>query len=257
MVAYIIQQGDTLYHIAKQYDGSVQDIINVNPGVNPYNLHIGQVIWIPSGDNQWQVSTQQLSQQALLQQQLPQLPPQEISKAEQKLSNLIRLLWEQHVYWTRLFLVSTAFSLPDTELVANRLLRNPKDFEAALKPLYGEKVAAKFSELFTNHLTIAAELVNAAKAGDSAKAADAEKRWYANADEIAAFLGSINPYWSAQEWRKMLYDHLAMTKTEAVNLLTQKYADGIRIFEMIEQEALAMADLMTQGLVSQFSQNFK
>lgn len=55
----------------------------------------------------------------------------------------------------------------------------------------------------------------------------------------------------------MLYDHLIMTKTEAVDLLTQKYEDGISIFEMIEQEALAMADMMTQGLVRQFPQNFK
>lgn len=169
----------------------------------------------------------------------------------------MRLLWEQHVYWTRLFLLSTVFGLPDTELVTKRLLQNPKDFEAALKPFYGEDIAAKFEGLFTNHLTIAAELVNAAKAGDSVAAADAEKRWYANADEIAAFFGSINPYWSAQEWQKMLYDHLAMTKTEAVDLLTQKYEDGISIFELIEQEALMMADAMVQGLVKQFPQNFE
>ena len=108
-----------------------------------------------------------------------------------------------------------------------------------------------------NHLTIAAELVKAAKAGDSAAATDAEKRWYANVDQIAAFLGSINPYWSAQKWRKMLYDHLAMTKEEAVDILTQKYPDSINVFENIEQEVLAMADMMTQGIAKQFSQYFR
>ena len=154
-------------------------------------------------------------------------------------------------------ILSMAFGLPDTEFVTNRLLRNPKDFEAALRQYYGGNVAAKFAELFTSHLTIAAELVQAAKAGDSAAATDAEKRWYANADQIAAFLGSINPYWSAQEWQKMLYDHLAMTKDEAVDILTQKYADSINMFENIERQALDMADMMTQGIVKQFPQYFR
>lgn len=126
-----------------------------------------------------------------------------------------------------------------------------------MKPFYGENIAAAFAELFTRHLTIASELVRAAKAGDIAAAADAERRWYANADEIAAFLSRINPYWSVQEWQKMLYDHLAMTKAEAVAILTQKYEDGINIFERIEQEALVMADAMTQGLIRQFFQNYR
>jgi hypothetical protein len=176
--------------------------------------------------------------------------------AEQTLSNHMRLLWEQHIYWTRLVILSMAFDLPETELAINRLLQNPKDFEAVFKPLYGQDIAAKFAELFTTHLTIAAELIKAAKAGDSTAASDAEKRWYTNADQISSFLGSINPHWSAQEWQRMLYNHLEMTKNEAVDILTQKYADSIIIVENIEQEALKMADMMTQGIVRQFPHYF-
>ena len=216
--------------------------MTVNPMLHENTLRVGQVICIPQERRSNRMPLQPVSMGS--------------SKAQQMLSNHMRLLWEQHVYWTRLFILSTVFGLPDTELVANRLLRNPKDFEAVLKPLYGESIAAKFAELFTSHLTIAAELVKTAKAGDSAAAADAEKRWYANADEIADFLGNINPYWSAQEWRKMLYDHLAMTKTEAVDILTSKYGDSINVFENIEQEALMMADTMTQGIVKHFPQHF-
>lgn len=149
-----------------------------------------------------------------------------------------------------------AFNLPDTELVTNCLLRNPKDFEVALSPFYGDAVAAKFAELFTSHLTIAAELIKAAKINNSAAAADAEKRWYVNADQIAAFLGSINPYWSAQEWKKMLYEHLAITKNEAVDILTENYSSSIDMFEKIEKQALAMADMMTLGILRQFPQYF-
>ncbi len=240
---YKIRPGDSLWLIAQRFHITTEAIMSANPMLNENNLCIGQVICIP---------------QKYKSQHMPSQPiPECIGKAQQTLSNHMRLLWEQHVYWTRLFILSMAFGLPDMELVTDRLLRNPKDFEEALKPFYGKDIAAKFAELFTSHLTIAAELVEAAKAGNSAAVADAEKRWYANADEIADFLSGINPYWSAQEWRKMLYDHLAMTKAEAVDILTQKYGDSINVFDGIEQQALMMADAMTQGLVKQFPQQFR
>ena len=177
----------------------------------------------------------------------------ELNKAGADLKNHLRLLWEQHVYWTRLAIVSIVFDLPDAGPVTNRLLRNAKDFEAALKPLYGDKAASRFADIFTSHLVIASQLVKAAKAGDNKAAADAEKRWYSNADEIAAFLGSINPYWSETEWRKMLYEHLALTKSEAVEMLTQKYTESIATFDRIEKQALEMADVMSSGIIRQFS----
>lgn len=103
---------------------------------------------------------------------------------------------------------------------------------------------------------MAAELVKAAKFNNSAAATDAGKRWYVDAGQIAAFLGSINPYWSAQEWKKMLYDHLAMTKNEAVDILTGNYSNSIDMFEKIKKQALAMTDMMTLGILRQFPQYF-
>jgi hypothetical protein len=178
--------------------------------------------------------------------------PNAIRKAQADLNNHLRMLWEQHVFWTRLTILSIVFNLPDVDFVTNRLLRNPKDFKAALKLFYGDRIASRFADLFTSHLVIAAELVRAAKAGDNAAAADAEKRWYANADEIAAFLAGINPYWSERDWKAMLHKHLAMTKSEAVDMLTGKYAESISVFDQIEKQALEMADVMTNGIVRQF-----
>ena len=79
-----------------------------------------------------------------------------ISIAQADLNNYLRLLWEQHIVWTRLTILSIVFDLPDLDLVTNRLLRNPKDFEALLMPLYGDSAASRFEELLTSHLTIAA-----------------------------------------------------------------------------------------------------
>lgn len=185
-----------------------------------------------------------------------QCPTQDSNRGKEILNNHIRLLWEQHVYWTRMFLVSVAFDLADKEFVTNRLLQNPKDFEAALIPFYGKGIASKFEELFTKHLVIASELANAAKEGNTTAATDAEKRWYENADQIAEFLSEINPFWSMKEWQKMLYTHLAMTKEEAVNILTQQYENSITNFDEIEKQALEMADMMIKGILQQFPEIF-
>lgn len=168
------------------------------------------------------------------------------------LMNTFRKLWEQHVMWTRSFIISTAADLGDLELVTQRLLRNPSDMAAVLRPFYGDNIADTFQKLFTEHLTIAGDLVNAAKAGDTAKAAELEKKWYANADDIAAFMEKINPYWSSRQWQTFLYDHLKMTKDEAVFRLSGRYAEDIKIYDSIEAEALQMADYMTRGILQQF-----
>jgi len=188
---------------------------------------------------------------------IPSPDPACISRAQLELSNLMRMLWEQHIVWTVFAIKSIIEGSPYTDLVVKRLLRNPKDFEAALRPIYGSEKAAKFSDLLTQHLVIASELVKAAKAGDTNAANDAEKRWFANADEIAAFLASINPYWSMDEWKQMLYEHLRLTKTEALLWLNSDYEKAINILDDIERQALGMADMMTEGIIRQFPNMFR
>lgn len=175
---------------------------------------------------------------------------------EMMLSNQMRLLWEQHVYWTRLLISGIVFGSPDVEQTKARLLLNPSDFAAAFSQFYGREAAGEFADLFTSHLTIAAQLVTEAKAGNNAEAAATERSWYQNADQIAAFLADLNPYWNMREWQEMLYDHLAMTKAEAVAFITGNYAESVAVFDRIELEALEMADRMTEGILSQFPNLF-
>lgn len=44
---YIVQPGDTLYAIARRYQTTVEAILKVNPGIDPYNLQVGQQILVP------------------------------------------------------------------------------------------------------------------------------------------------------------------------------------------------------------------
>lgn len=174
------------------------------------------------------------------------------SQEEVCLRDCFRLLWSQHVYWTRMVIMGIVFDLPDLKATTERLLRNAPDFGRVFRRFYGNEVGAEFCRLLKDHLVIAAELVTAAKAGNSAAAADAEKRWYENADQIICFLNHINHYWSIKCMRAMWYEHLALTKEEAVTMINKKYCRSIDTFNKIEKEALMMADEFSNGIICQF-----
>ena len=176
-----------------------------------------------------------------------------LSRGQLELSNTMIRLWIEHVLWTRMFLISTTFNLPDLTFVTQRLLQNPVDFARVLQPLYGKQTAMQFKQLLADHLLIASQLVNAAKAGDNLEADKQRKLWYKNAEEIAQFLASINPFWKEYTWRELLFDHLRMTEDEAVFLLTGKYENSIKVYDAIQSEAIEMANVMTNGMIRQFN----
>ena len=155
----------------------------------------------------------------------------------------------------KITIISIAFGLPDADAVTESCCVILWTLDS-LKLFYGERIAFKFSELLKGHLVIAAQLVKAAKAGNTREAEDLEKQWYANADEIAVLLGSINPYWSTEVWREMLHEHLRLVKSEAVSILTGKYSAGVEVYDEIEMQSLDMADMLSEGIIRQFPNRF-
>lgn len=127
------------------------------------------------------------------------------STKEIALHDAMRRLWEDHIIWTRLFIISAAADLPDKAAATDRLLQNQLDIGNAIKPYYGDAAGDKLTTLLKEYITTAAEIVTAAKAGDKTKQDDATKRWIANADQIADFLSNANPKnWPPEEMRKMM-----------------------------------------------------
>jgi LysM repeat protein len=49
VIDYVVKPGDTFFKLAQKYSTTVQAIQQANPGVNPENLRVGQVIIIPCG----------------------------------------------------------------------------------------------------------------------------------------------------------------------------------------------------------------
>jgi hypothetical protein len=165
----------------------------------------------------------------------------------------MRKLWEDHVTWTRLAIISLTTDAPDTQATVGRLLRNQADIGDAIKPFYGDAAGQELTRLLRDHILIAADLIAAAKAGDQAAVAQQQARWTANADEIAAFLAGANPrFWPLDEMKAMLHEHLRLTTDEVLARLQGDWAADVAAYDEIHLQALEMADMLSDGIIKQF-----
>jgi hypothetical protein len=180
------------------------------------------------------------------------------SAKEMAFQGAMRKLWEDHITWTRVFIISAAADLPDKAAATDRLLQNQVDMGNAIKPYYGDAAGNQLTALLKEHITTAAEIVTAAKAGDKAKQDDAIKRWFTNADQIADFLSKANPKnWPQAEMRKMMRDHLNLTTEEVVARLQGNWAADIAAYDKVHEQILHMADMLSAGIISQHATKFK
>jgi hypothetical protein len=165
----------------------------------------------------------------------------------------MRKLWEDHITWTRLAVISLTTNSPDTQATVARLLRNQADIGNAVKPFYGRAAGDELTRLLREHILIAADLIAAAKTGNQEAVSSQQARWRANADEIASFLSSANPRsWKPAEMRAMMRSHLRLTTDEVVARLTKNWAADVRAYDRIHVQILRMADMLSDGLVAQF-----
>lgn len=238
---YQIQPYDNYWQLAQRFNSSVQGIMAANPGVDPDNLLVGQVIRIPVPVNQ----------------AIPPCMGNCISKREAEFRSVMRLLWQQHISWARMVMVSLAYDLPDAEYVVARLLQNPVDMGEMLRPLYGDYIANQYTALIKEHLMLAADLIKAVIAGDEQGAQALEKSWYSNGDQIIEFVSSINPYLPKEEFRQMFYMHLTLTQKEALAVINKDFKQDIATFDDIAVDAMAMADMLSDAIVEQYAGLFR
>lgn len=241
-IRYTIRPYDTFWMLAQVFNTTVESIMQLNPGVDPNNLQVGQVINIRPGLGFYSSPPMERDMNDF----------DEFDMMLPDLMDYFHTLWGQHVMWTRMVMLGIIFDLPDLQFTTERLLRNAMDFADGLRIYYGDEAAQAFQNLFRNHITIAAEFVTAAKDNDEAKMEEVWRRWTDNAARIAEFLGSINPDWSTEDWNAMLMEHLQLLADNAMLMLEQNYQASIEGFDDIYNQAMEMADMMAEGIANQF-----
>lgn len=181
-----------------------------------------------------------------------------LSEAQVEFRQDMRKLWEDHITWTRIYIIANLAEGADETAAATRLLQNQQDIGDAFAEYYGDTNGDKLAMLLTEHITTAVDVINAAEAGDADALAAAQAIWYTNGEEIAHFLHGLNPtYWPAEEMEAMMVDHLDLTTTEVVARLNGNWTADVQAYDQIHDQALEMADMLSLGIISQFPKEFK
>ena len=180
------------------------------------------------------------------------------TSAQRTLHDQMRKLWEDHVTWTRLAIVTFADGSPSFPATADRLLRNQVDIGNAIKPYFGDAAGTRLTALLHDHITIAVDVLKAAKSGDDVAFTEANTRWYANANDIADFLAKASPkYWPQAHMRADMRTHLDQTLAEAAHELGGDYQASVADYDAVHAHILEMADMLSEGIVAKFPSRFR
>jgi hypothetical protein len=183
------------------------------------------------------------------------------------LSKTLRKLWNDHVIWTREYIIAATTNSPSLPFAEKRLMHNQVEIGNAVAEFYGKDAGDQLTQLLKEHIAQAGELTKAAVAGVGLKGAakrkndklfkSIDKKWHTNADKISAFLHKANPYLPYNDVQALMYKHLELTTQEVVNRLTKNWAKDVETYDDLREEINHMADALTKGLFRAFPDKFK
>lgn len=176
--------------------------------------------------------------------------------ASASLKQDMRKLWTDHVVWTRDYIIAAVGDQPDAQAAANRLMRNQEDIGDAMAKYYGAPAGQQLTTLLKEHITIAVDIIKAAKAGDKSGQQQANTRWQQNATQIADFLSKANPNWPRATLVDLMQKHLSTTTDEVVARLNKNWDADVRAFDAVYDHVLMMADALSDGIIKQFPDKF-
>ena len=179
------------------------------------------------------------------------------SSAAADLKIAMRKLWTDHTVWTRDYIIAAVDDTPDATAAAGRLMKNQEDIGRAIAGYYGAAAGQQLTTLLKEHISIAVDLIKAAKAGNKTAQQQADDRWQKNAVDIATFLSKANPNWPKDTLVEMMKKHLSTTTAEVVARLTHDWDGDVRAYDAVYDHILMMSDALSDGIVKQFPDKFK
>jgi hypothetical protein len=179
------------------------------------------------------------------------------AQAAAMLKQDMRKLWTEHVVWTRVYLMEAVGDQPGAPAAGNRLMKNQEDIGNAVATYYGAEAGMQLTTLLKEHISIAVDIIKAAKSSDKAGQKAGDDRWRQNADQIATFLSKANPHLPKATLLDLMNEHLRTTTDEVVARLTKNWDLDVRAFDQVYDHILKMSDAIADGVVKQFPEKFK
>lgn len=281
-ISYRVQEGDSLYKLAKQFHTTVTELILLNSGVNPYNLQtgmrlticpgegyvdeneskpsegntnkptktpVGGIVIIPGTTTQPGGTTRPGTTTQPGTATRPGTTTQPGNNMGVDLRQRMRMAWLNHITLVKFYLISFFENLSGQNAWKDTVYKNAEEILAIFAQYYPASAMQRFRKLFMEHLRLTDEVAAGLKA-DPAFSGAAMENWYINAEEIASFLSRQTPAYNETELRKMFYDHLDMERQQMEAYLDGDYETDIEIYLRSQQNMIELADFLTSGLLA-------
>ena len=281
-ISYRVQEGDSLYKLAKQFHTTVTELILLNSGVNPYNLQtgmrlticpgegyvdeneskpsegntnkptktpVGGIVIIPGTTTQPGTTTRPGTTTQPGTASRPGTTTQPGNNMGVDLRQRMRMAWLNHITLVKFYLISFFENLSSQNAWKDAVYKNAEEILAIFAQYYPASAMQRFRKLFMEHLRLTDEVAAGLKA-DPAFSGEAMENWYINAEEIASFLSRQTPAYNETELRKMFYDHLDMERQQMEAYLDGDYVTDIEIYLRSQQNMIELADFLTSGLLA-------
>ncbi len=281
-ISYRVQEGDSLYKLAKQFHTTVTELILLNSGVNPYNLQtgmrlticpgegyvdeneskpsegntnkptktpVGGIVIIPGTTTQPGGTTRPGTTTQPGTATRPGTTTQPENNMGVDLRQRMRMAWLNHITLVKFYLISFFENLSGQNAWKDAVYKNAEEILAIFAQYYPASAMQRFRKLFMEHLRLTDEVAAGLKA-DPAFSGAAMENWYINAEEIASFLSRQTPAYNETELRKMFYDHLDMERQQMEAYLDGDYETDIEIYLRSQQNMIELADFLTSGLLA-------
>ena len=275
-ISYRVQEGDSLYKLAKQFHTTVTELILLNSGVNPYNLQTGMRLTICPGEGYVDENESTPSEGNT---NIPTKTPvggiviipgtttqpgttthpgtttrpgtttQPGNNMGVDLTQRMRMAWLNHITLVKFYLISFFENLSSQNAWKDAVYKNAEEILAIFAQYYPASAMQRFRKLFMEHLRLTDEVAAGLKA-DPAFSGAAMENWYINAEEIASFLSRQTPVYNETELRKMFYDHLDMERQQMEAYLDGDYVTDIEIYLRSQQNMIELADFLASGLLA-------
>jgi hypothetical protein len=164
----------------------------------------------------------------------------------------MRKAWAEHTIYTHQYIVSAIGGLPDATVLVTRLMKNQEQIGAVVGEFYGKAAGDKMTTLLKQHISQAADLVKALKAGDMAGADLLSTQWKENADAIADMLAKANPNWKKADLLGMLNEHLKHVGDQVKGRLDKNWDADVTAQDRNFDHMMKMSDALADGIAKQF-----
>lgn len=160
-----------------------------------------------------------------------------------------RVLWDDHISFTRNAIVSILGNLPDVNVIGQRLMKNQEDIGSFIGAYYSNEQISTYVDLLKQHISIAVDVISGVE--------EAEARWRSNGEDIVQHMSNMNNiYWTTAIISPLWTKHMDLTIEQVNSRNAVQWEADIAAYDKNHMCMNEFSDIFSNGVIYQNMDDF-